>query len=162
MLERLAFGSKGRCIDIAVDTLAISSNANKTIAELVTTYTQMECWRLEVYATIEFYGIEAITLRQKLWTKPAIGSVLQLSIESAGILTRLFVCMGEVEVHKMLVAAKHLVAEGRLRQTIQTFVGHCRVLAYLTLPKQLSNELAAMKVAPPLKYIRRVIDVVHV
>ena len=70
--------------------------------------------------------------------------------------------MLEVEVHKVLVSAKHLVVELSLREVVHTLVGHHRILATLALAVELGNGLAATEVAPPLNDVGRMIDILAV
>ena len=69
--------------------------------------------------------------------------------------------MLEVEVHQVLVAPEHLVAERLLRQAIEVLVGDDRVLAAAPIAIEVADGGLAPQVAPPLYDVRRMIDVVH-
>ena len=61
--------------------------------------------------------------------------------------------MLEIEVHQVLIAPEHLVAEGLLTEAVHPLIGDHRVFAHLALAVEFGNRLAAVQVAPPLNNV---------
>ena len=144
---------KVRCIDIAIDFLILCGDAHKPISQVLAPYLQAETGCFQVHHVIEQNGIEPIFLWTVIRTVPSVGTC-QFGAESAGVFPGFLASMFEVEVHQMLIAPEHLVAECLLAQAIHPLVGHHRVFADAPLPVEFGDALASVQVAPPLYDIR--------
>ena len=112
MYKRLVVrNSKTRGVDITIDLLVLCGDAYETISQLVPIDLKTEAPCIQIHLVIELDGVETIFLRIVLRTQQPILLRRHLCIEGAGIFSGFLPGMLEVEVHQMLIASEHLVAE---------------------------------------------------
>ena len=126
---------------------------------MIASHLKMERLGPQICLAVKQDGIKAIFLRNVLWAQPVLFVSHQFGIEATSIAACLLAGMLEVEVHQVLIASEHLVAELLLIQTVHPLIGHDGILADLTLPVEFCYRLPSVQVAPPLDDVGRVIDV---